>query len=535
MKKITLLFMALILSFTSYAQFPESFDGGPNLPAGWVEFEGANGLGTTWSWSVNDDADYAVIRWSEILPAGQTAEDWLVTPLVAITANTNQLTFDMTDFNDPDFGSEVTVRVSTGSSQTDISGFTDILLTIDELDTNGGGFEAWSVDLSAYVGSSIYVAFVMENNDGDAWGLDNVDFSALPACLDPVVNFEDFTATTADITTNFVGNFDIEWGVFPYTQGSGGNTATITNSDNYQITSLTPGVSYNVFVRQNCGTTNGTSDYVEVLVGTSPDLSSLPYSEDFEPEPNQALLVNFGLSFVNTTGSWNYSQDDLTDGDTTNDFAFDGVAYIFSNSTFTDAAADAKFYVGPFNLTTSNEYVFSFNQRTLSAAEPTRPAKDIDIIVAPTNDGTSDTVLDMFDDIDNTNYVTRTSTAFTPPADGEYYFGVHDRTGLLTGVTLANSVFIDALSITSQSLGTNEFDQNSFSHYYNKNNKVLNLESSNTIMTNIEIYSLLGQNVISKTLSHTSETIDVSNLNDGVYLAKVNINGNTETIKFVKN
>ena len=40
-------------------------------------------------------------------------------------------------------------------------------------------------------------------------------------------------------------------------------------------------------------------------------------------------------------------------------------------------------------------------------------------------------------------------------------------------------------------------------------------------MTNIEIYSLLGQNVISKPLSNTSEFIDVTSLIDGIYLAKI--------------
>jgi bifunctional DNase/RNase len=54
-------------------------------------------------------------------------------------------------------------------------------------------------------------------------------------------------------------------------------------------------------------------------------------------------------------------------------------------------------------------------------------------------------------------------------------------------------------------------------------------------MTNIEVYSILGQKVIFRPLSNTSESINVSSLNDGVYLAKVFIGGNFKTIKFVKN
>ena len=94
---------------------------------------------------------------------------------------------------------------------------------------------------------------------------------------------------------------------------------------------------------------------------------------------------------------------------------------------------------------------------------------------------------------------------------------------------------IDDLVVNASTLGIDEFDNNSFTHSYNKDLKILNLESANIAMTNIEIYSILGQSVKSKSLTSTIESIDVSSLNDGVYLAKIDINGNSKTIKFVKN
>ncbi len=97
-------------------------------------------------------------------------------------------------------------------------------------------------------------------------------------------------------------------------------------------------------------------------------------------------------------------------------------------------------------------------------------------------------------------------------------------------------ISIDDLVVNAATLlSINEFDTNSFSHSYSKDLKTLKLESSNMAMTGVEIYSILGQNVISKSLSNTTESIDISSLNDGVYLAKVNIDGNFKTIKFVKN
>ena len=101
-------------------------------------------------------------------------------------------------------------------------------------------------------------------------------------------------------------------------------------------------------------------------------------------------------------------------------------------------------------------------------------------------------------------------------------------------VTDMDFISIDDLTVEAATLSINEFDANSFSFNYNKNLKTLELDSSNFAMTNIEIYSLQGQSVLSKSLSNTNESIDVSSLNVGLYLVEVSINDNIKTIKFVK-
>ena len=418
------------------------------------------------------------------------------------------------------------------ASQTNIPDFSAPLLTVAETDIpTAQVFESFVVDLSAYIGSSIYIAFVMTNDDGDGWIIDNIDL--VGGCLNPSVSFDDFSQTTADISMDAPGDYDIEWGVFPYTQGSGGSTASITNSDTYQLTGLMSGVSYIVFVREDCGG-GDLSNYTELIVGTSPsNLNNLPYSEDLEPDANQALLLNFGLSFAGT-GSWNFNVDNLTDGDTTNDFANDGVASLFANNTTTTVDADAWVYIGPFDLTTANEYTFSFFQRNLDVSSFTRPNKDLEIAVSTTNDGTGNTILLTLDDLENITYVQR-SVTYTPPSDGQYYFGIHDKSSFLATATAGNSAFIDTIGLSSQALSINEFDENNFSYYYHKASKSLNLESSATPLTKIEVYSMLGQSVISKPLSGASISINVASLNNGVYLAKVFVDGGSKTIKFIKN
>ena len=90
---------------------------------------------------------------------------------------------------------------------------------------------------------------------------------------------------------------------------------------------------------------------------------------------------------------------------------------------------------------------------------------------------------------------------------------------------------IDNIAISS-TLSVKDFESNTFTHYYNSELKTLNLESSAMALTSIEIYSILGQNVMTKSLSNTTESLNISSLTDGAYLAKVNIEGNYKTIKF---
>ena len=175
MKKITLLIIIVFaFTFKAYAQFPENFQGSTTIPAGWSSFVGANGLGTVENWQIESSGadNYALVIW-EAVTVGQIAEDWLVTPQITVDANNSFMTFDLTDLNEVEYFSQVSIRIST-NSQTTHADFTTVG-TITEADITGG-FQGFILDLATdYLNQSVYVAFVMENNDGDGWALDNVD------------------------------------------------------------------------------------------------------------------------------------------------------------------------------------------------------------------------------------------------------------------------------------------------------------------------------------------------------------------------
>jgi hypothetical protein len=83
-------------------------------------------------------------------------------------------------------------------------------------------------------------------------------------------------------------------------------------------------------------------------------------------------------------------------------------------------------------------------------------------------------------------------------------------------------------------LGVNDFEKNQLSHFYNKTTDILKLESSVLVLDSINIYNLLGQNVISETLSNFNEDINLTSLSDGVYIAKIKIGDGEKTLRILK-
>lgn len=78
--------------------------------------------------------------------------------------------------------------------------------------------------------------------------------------------------------------------------------------------------------------------------------------------------------------------------------------------------------------------------------------------------------------------------------------------------------------------GENSFE--GFSYLVDTNNQ-LTLKAS-TNLNNVVLYNIVGQQVLSQKLSNTTETIDLSNLTTGVYIATVSIEGQTKSVKIVK-
>ncbi len=154
--------------------FQEGFESGIFPPAGWMQFRGANGLGVVQSLHRKTGAYYegsgsAIVVHEDVL--GGLAQDWLVTSQVRPMPGNTTLSFYMRQKYSVDRGTTYTVRVST-AGQTDHDDFA-IVQAYNETDF-GTTYQQFTVDLSAYINQDIYIAFVMEQDNGDDWYLDNV-------------------------------------------------------------------------------------------------------------------------------------------------------------------------------------------------------------------------------------------------------------------------------------------------------------------------------------------------------------------------
>ena len=227
MKKITLLLTMLLIGFTSHAQFDWSTS---PLDNGWIQYAGSNGEGATYSWTWNDGGGtnpYMYVQFEASSTLGQQCEDWLVSPLVEITNTTSGLTFGVQDQYISDYNSNLSVQVSTTDQS---SGFSEVA-SFSEVDISPSAI--LTADLSAYEGSSIYIAFVWINDYGDLLylydlALVNINASAPTPATTPNPEDEATVDLTMDSDMNDDGVIDAtdQNYTFTWSPGVTGDAAT---------------------------------------------------------------------------------------------------------------------------------------------------------------------------------------------------------------------------------------------------------------------------------------------------------------------
>lgn len=319
-KKIALASALFITTNSLFAQTPvfsENFNAGTTLPAGWSQqsydlFTVATNLSTynfgtngwivfspAWAQATGDNCALSTSWYTTV----STSDDWLKSPAITLTSG-NFLTWkEMTpDQNYPD---GYVLKLSTLPNPSQQSDYSVTLTTVTG--ANGSWTEKF-VDLSAYAGQTIHLAWVNNSTDKFLLGIDDISI---------------FTPPVADITVNSVSPANLS----PASFGTVGQSKTIvvniTNNSGTTLTSVngtyaeTGGTPVNQIFNTNIApfaSTNlsFTTPYSIAAVGDHPIDVYMTVTGDVDTTDNFGSTVIGGAAFIpdhtvvieEATGTW---------------------------------------------------------------------------------------------------------------------------------------------------------------------------------------------------------------------------------------
>ncbi|HNQ27431.1 MAG TPA: choice-of-anchor J domain-containing protein, partial [Aquaticitalea sp.] len=331
---------------TATLPFAEGFEDGSVPPNCWDSFD--NSVGTGQSWEIEDGSNYPAQSGTfsakinpEFLASG-TSEDWLVTPAIDLSPTTgNQLTFwGRRIFNTISGTNDYAVKIST-TSQTDTGSFTD-LQTYAATDF-GMSFSQKTIDLSAYDGQTVYIAFVYTQNDGVGWIVDTINIEG--TCDAPNTQASGYNTTGIDA---FAGTATLNW-----TRGDGDNVLVVMREGSAVNANPVSGTSYTADAVFSDGDEIGSGNFV-VYNGnsTSVNVSGL----------NMSSTYHVAVYEYNTTENC-YNTDSLATGNFT--VACETFSLPFTEG-FEDGAIPACWatYRGTNGLGTINDWTINGDANT---------------------------------------------------------------------------------------------------------------------------------------------------------------------------
>jgi hypothetical protein len=276
MKKITLLLM-LFFSFVGFSQIiNEGFEGTAFPPANWLVTD--NGVGTVNSWIRTDTQPTNSGTWTgfmnrENIGVGNTAQDWLITQQISVPAvGVHELKFFSRSTIGGNQGTVYQIRVSTNATQSNLTQFALLQqYTENDLSAVFNVYEEKTINLAAFAGQNIYIAFVMQFSQpttaigGDRWLLD--DIKVAEKCLDPTnLTASNFSLTGATLAWTSAGSAT-QWEVeVVQVPNAPTGTGIVTSSNPVTTASLgltlTQSTQYQYYVRALCTAAGSESAWV---------------------------------------------------------------------------------------------------------------------------------------------------------------------------------------------------------------------------------------------------------------------------------
>jgi uncharacterized repeat protein (TIGR01451 family) len=229
-----------------------------------------NGVGISSSWGLISQTGLtnsglkAAFCATENIGAAATSEDYLTTPSFMVAAGATLKFFVRTD-TPGDQGSQLKIKLNPsplGTSLTTPSNYSITLAAYSELNLlSGFNYEEKTIDLTAYAGQQVSLAFVWETTQataaisGDTIYLDDVRFTS-NSCMPPS-NLWISNTTPTSLTLNWTENGNSQqWEVYVSPCGAPAPLATTSGylslANQYFVSGLNPSTCYDFYVRSLC-------------------------------------------------------------------------------------------------------------------------------------------------------------------------------------------------------------------------------------------------------------------------------------------
>lgn len=492
MKKFTLALLAFCCGLVGRAQFTQDFESGLS---GWLTLN--SGDESTWTILDLSASGLLAVSGTNVITLDASVnaqDDYLISPAITVTAGVNDYISFWARNRALDLSANIDVLVST--TGTDLADF-DTTLEAEVNPPVGLDFFRYGIDLSAYAGQTIYVAFHASADASVSVDLDDIVSSAFPDCEAPSGFIAtDITANSAILSWLSAGlnnNVQIEYGPSGFALGTG-TAVNLSDALLLPLTNLMLNADLDVYIRTDCGDGNF-SDWIQLDLNLSADSDN----DDCAGAVNLIVGTDFASGAILSTsiGATTSAEDTPSCGvGVSGDVWF--TATVPDNGSLTVQTALA---LGSLNLDT----VVAIYTGTCG-----------DLSQVACNDNTS--LLNLFSSV--------TADELTPGST--VYIAVYQN-GLL-GV-LDGSFLVSAFS---ESLSNPGFQGNGLQYYPNPVMSTLNLSNTGETIRSVRVYNELGQAIIKREVESDRAEINMSDLSNGLYFIDVQSDEGSKRLKIVK-
>ena len=387
---------------------------------------------------------------------------------------------------------------------------------------------SWSVSAGTTAEDSEWIVY-----DQDTWtylGSHEIE-TTQDECPIPVITTWSMTGDGVNFDgTNQDGvtGYQIEYSTSTFTAGDG--TATIYEFDAFPhtMTGLQPSTTYYFTIRSICGDNyseweqnpDNNGDGPDAYTTTTcPSSYSLPYLNDF----NDPVAWTSCQTFNDNDGDGNFWFYQAFDADTA-DLSANSASYINGVGPLTP---DNWVIMGPIDLTNHTDALLEWEVRGFDASWCN---ENYSVYVGSSNNysdlvGSSVSYTETISGDACGSWANRSLDISAATGD-LVYIGLRHH-----GVTDMYILNIDNVSVTSSTMSNEDFTLDNIEYTFNQDTNILRITSTE-VLSNIQIYNMLGQEVLNNKLNQTSESVDLSDLSSAVYI--VNIEGNNSRTKSFK-